>query len=163
MQHAYKSIALPITEYRRLQQLMLTMIGSRTALASILRRKLGSARAVSGAVASSVALSDTRVRYRVDGQHVEERILTWDAPTRSGTTHLSLLSPRGLALLGLCPGESVEYRTERGRTEFLKVEEVSLLEKPRTMRVVGRPRDILDIASPPFAAPDGAIAGGQHA
>lgn len=44
MQHAYKSIALPVTEYGRLQKLMLTRIGGQTALASILRRKLGLAR-----------------------------------------------------------------------------------------------------------------------
>jgi hypothetical protein len=165
MQHAYKSIALPVTEYGRLQQLMLTMIGSRTALASILRRKLGSARAVSAAVASDVALSGTRVRYRVDAEHVEERILTWDPPKRAGATHLSLLSPRGLALLGLCPGESITHRTERGRAEFLTLEQVSLVGNRRAVHVVSTPerRDILDVASPPFTAPDGATAGGQRA
>jgi hypothetical protein len=162
--HAQKSIVLPVTEYARLQQLMLTMIGSRSALASMLRRKLGSARAVSAAIAGDVAVSGMRVRYRIDGQRVEERILTWQAPRRAGAGQLSLLSPRGLALLGLCPGESVTYRTERDRTEFLEVEAVSAAELPRTLRVADKPqRDVLDIASVPFTAPDRTIAGGQLA
>jgi regulator of nucleoside diphosphate kinase len=124
--HLYKSIALPSFEYARLQHLMLTMIGSRTALASVLRRKLGAGEPVSAsAVAADIALSGREVHFGIDGRHSETRILTWDPQKRGDASNLSLLSPRGLALLGLRPGESVSYHTEGGRTEFLKVERVT--------------------------------------
>lgn len=125
--HIYKSIALPSVEYVRLQHLMLTMIGSRTALASILRRKLGSATALpaSSSVDDDIAVSGRQVHFKVDGRHDEVRMLTWQPPKRADETDLSLLSPRGLALLGLGPGESVSYGTEGGRTEFLEVERIS--------------------------------------
>ena len=63
MQNSYKSMNLPSAEYVRLQQLMLTMIGSRTALASILRRKLSAAAPVSSTVGSDVALSGRQVDF----------------------------------------------------------------------------------------------------
>jgi transcription elongation GreA/GreB family factor len=164
MQFAHTPTFLPSNEYRRLQRLMLTMIGRRTALASVLRRKLGSAGSALPSAARDVAVSGKRVRFRVDGQHVEERILGWEPPRRRDTVHLSLLSPRGLALLGLGPGEAIAYRTATGRTEFLAVEQVFAAEPHRPSRNAPSPlRDILDVASIHFTAPDGASPGGQHA
>ena len=155
---------LPAGEYRRLQRLMLTMIGSRSALASILRRKLGSAESVpSSAVAHDVAVSGRRVRFRIDGRRLEDRILSWEPPARGKADQLSLHSPRGLALLGLSPGESVSYRTEAGRTEFIEVEQVSAAPSRRMPRIAtSSPRDIIDVVSVPVIAPEGAVAGGHH-
>lgn len=150
MQHSYKSIALPSTEYNRLQRLMLTMIGSRTVLASILRRKLGSAAPVSSlAVASDVAIGGREVVFKVDGEHSERRVLTWQPPMLANNSALSLLSPRGLALLGLSSGDSIAYNTDGGGTEFLQVESVaeSLVQpsKSRVARIKApRPQAISD-------------------
>jgi hypothetical protein len=119
---------LPSAEYVRLQQLMLTMIGSRTVLTSILRRKLGAAAAVSSPVGSDVALSGRQVDFKIDGRQSQTGVLTWRPEKRGGATALSLLSPRGLALLGLVPGETATYSTESGRTEFLEV--VGVAETP---------------------------------
>lgn len=124
MQNSYKSMNLPSAEYVRLQQLMLTMIGSRTVLASILRRKLGAAAPVSSPVGSDVALSGRQVDFKIDGRQSQTGVLTWRPPKRGDATGLSLLSPRGLALLGLVPGETIAYSTESGRTELLEVAEV---------------------------------------
>jgi len=121
MQNSYKSMNLPSAEYIRLQQLMLTMIGSRTVLASVLRRKLGAATPVSSPISSDVALSGRKVEFKIDGGQSQTGVLTWRSPKRGDATSLSLLSPRGLALLGLVPGETVIYSTESGRTEFLEV------------------------------------------
>ena len=164
--HVYKSIALPSFEYARLQNLMLTMIGSRTVLASVLRRKLGSADPVSASdVAADIAVSGRRVQFRIDGQHSEEGVLTWEPPKRGDTVNLSLRSPRGLAMLGLGPGASVSYVTEGGRTEFLEVERVSEgevhaadrgLSRIKTLHPSGIPDRMRIIAS------EGAFAGGQN-
>lgn len=90
--------------------------------------------------------------------------MTWQPPKRGDTVHLSLLSSRGLALLGLSPGESVSYRTEDNRTEFLKVEKVSATDNRRTSRNIAAPpvRGILDVASGHSPVPEGVFAGGYH-
>jgi len=84
---------------------MLTMIGSRTVLAALLRRKLGSSvPAPSLSLAPDRAVSGKRVRFSVDGGAEDARILTWQPPAFEDRSTLSLLSPRGLALMGLRPG-----------------------------------------------------------
>jgi regulator of nucleoside diphosphate kinase len=133
MHFAHPPIFLPPAEYRRLQHLMLTMIGSRSPFASILRRKLGAARAVAPVpFPPDVALSEARVRFRIGGKRSDDRILTWRPPSRNDQTKLSLHTHRGLALLGLSPGETVSYRTADDRTEFLEVAEVVSAENRRT-------------------------------
>lgn len=167
MQNIYKSIALPSIEYVRLQQLMLTMIGSRTAFASLLRRKLGSAGPVSpSAVAADVAVSGRHVHFRIDGQHSEARVLTWQSQRVGDSTNLSLLSSRGLALLGLGPGESVSYSTDSGRTEFLELELVTDGEDHAAERKVKRTKGSRLGGVPDgtrIAAPKGAIVEGLDA
>ena len=122
MRNSYNSIDLPSAEYDQLQNLMLTMIGSRTALASMLRRKLGSAGRATSRVSPDVVMSGRRVQFRIDGQQSEARVLSWKPQKRGDPGQLSLLSPRGLALLGLSPGQSISYSTQEGRMEFLEVE-----------------------------------------
>ena len=164
MQFAHPQIFLPLNEYRRLQRLMSTMIGGKTAFASVLRRKLGSARSVlPSAAARDVALSGVSVRFRIDGVRSEERVLTWQPPQRDDTTYVSLLSPRGLALLGLSPGESIFYRTAENRTEFLEVEGISVADSRETSTTTSSLRDIRDVASLHVSASNDAITGGQHA
>jgi regulator of nucleoside diphosphate kinase len=117
---------LPWVEYRRLQRLMLTMIGGRSAFAAILRRKLGSTSpALPPSVSQDIAVSGGRVQFKVDGKEADERTLTWRHDERDDARSLSLLSPRGLALLGLSPGSRISYQTEGGRTEHLEVDRVS--------------------------------------
>lgn len=105
-----------------------------------------------------------RVRFRVNRRHAEERILSWE-PQKHGDDVLSLLSPRGLALLGLGAGDTIAYRTASGRTEFLEIEEVFAAEhrRPSPTTATSPLRDILDVASAHSTAPEGAITGGQHA
>ncbi len=126
----HDSIVLPSAEYERLQHLMLTMIGSRTVLASVLRRKLGTSVPTTAEVSADVAISGSEVHYRVDGVHEGIGTLTWHPRRRGDTAELSLQSPRGLALLGLEPGDTFSYTAEGGATEFIEVEHVA----PRSPR-----------------------------
>src|SRR6185437_14051045 len=82
MRFSHPATSLSSTDYARLQQLMLTMIGSRTPLAALLRRKLSaSVPTSSSSLAPDRAVSGKRVRFSIDGVMEEERILTWQ-PTR---------------------------------------------------------------------------------
>jgi hypothetical protein len=137
MQYYSPSIVLPVEEHARLQRLMLTMIGSRTALASILRRKLGSAAPASSALRPDAAVSGRQVHFKVDGEQLRSGVLTWAPPKRGDTTALSLLSPRGMALLGLCPGETTAYVTQSGRTEYLEVDHVTEAKAQRARPAAG--------------------------
>lgn len=125
MHYAHPTTTLPVSEYERLQRLMLTMIGSRSSLAEVLRRKLGAATAVTTDDGDrDIALSGTRVLFRIDGEWAADQILSWTSPRRTDAAHLWLLLPRGLALLGLRAGQSISYRTQDHRTEFLEIEQV---------------------------------------
>jgi hypothetical protein len=138
MHFAHPPITLSSADYARLQQLMLTMIGSRTVIAAIVRRKLGSGTpGPSSSLRSDRAVSGKQVRFSVDGRTVEERLLTWLPPEVEDGNTLSLLSPRGLALIGLRPGESIFYRAESGRTECIRIESVSSARAPRPGPSVG--------------------------
>jgi hypothetical protein len=166
MQFAHPIISLPLGDYLRLQRLMRTMIGSRTALASVLRRKLGSANPkLTSSMPRDRAVSGTRVRFRVDRREPQERLLTWQPPSAGDTGTLSLLSARGLALLGLGPGQSVTYRTQGDRTEFLELERLFHPVAPALQVAASRRADpslrrrMPDTTPIPVAAPQSALAG----
>jgi len=125
MMHDDHATILSSADYARLQGLMCTLIGSRTALAGLLRRKLGSAVVMLPSDAGpDLAMSGRRVRFTIDGASTGERVLTWDPPKRNTAAYLSLQQPRGLALLGLSIGQSISYETDTGRREFLEVDYV---------------------------------------
>jgi regulator of nucleoside diphosphate kinase len=99
------------------------MIGSRTPLASLLRRKLGSAVIMLPSDAGPDRVSiGRRVRFSIDRAEMEERTLVWEPQPRDDDVKLSVWQPRGLALLGLSIGQSIAYETAGGRTEFLEVD-----------------------------------------
>ncbi len=166
MQFAHPSTSLPLGDYLRLQRLMRTMIGSRSALASVLRHKLGSADPNASSMPRDRAVSGTRVRFRIDRREPQERLLTWQPPSPGDSTNLSLLSARGLALLGLGPGQSVAYRTQGDRTEFLEVERLYHPVAPALPVAASRQaepslRPLLPDTTPiHVTAPQGALAGG---
>ena len=165
MHFAHPPSILPSSEYDRLQRLMLTMIGSRSALATVLRRKLGATTTVTSEdLDRNIALHGASVRFRVDGQPAPERTLSWQSPKRLDGAHLSLLSPRGLALLGLSAGQSISYRTEENRTEFLEVEHISSQRALRSSGDAARPRgQIFEVSAAPPDARNDMIVGRQHA
>jgi len=126
MRFVHPPVTLSSADFARLQRLMLTMIGSKTALAALLRRKLGaSVPAPSSIVSADRAVSGRQVRFSVNRRTAEERVLTWEPYEEGDRKMLSLLSARGLALMGLTPGASIFYRTDGHETEFIRVESVS--------------------------------------
>jgi len=116
---------LTAADHARLQGLMCTMIGSRTPLASLVRRKLGSAVLLEPEdIGADLVTSGRLVRFTIDGEETEERVLTWKPPKRGDTSSMSLLVPRGLALFGLSAGQFIAYPTQGGRTEHIEIKDV---------------------------------------
>lgn len=112
-------------DHDRLQAMMCSMIGARTPLAGLLRRKLSSAVVMLPAdLDADVVTSGRRVRFKVDGYKSMERTLTWDPQIRGSVGSLSLQLPRGLSLLGLSVGQSMSYLTDARRNEFVEIEHV---------------------------------------
>jgi regulator of nucleoside diphosphate kinase len=113
--------------YEALQQLMSTLIGSRSPLAAILREKLGAADVIPpGDIDPDVVTMGSTVRYRIgDTALPEEARLVRGYPRSSSRDALSILNPRGLAMLGLKSGESITIPSSNGRSETLFVDAVA--------------------------------------
>lgn len=121
--HDHPTTILSATDYARLQGLMCTLTGSRTPLAGLLRQKLDAPVVMLPSDAGpDLVRSGCRVRFRIDGERVQERRLVWEPPVLGDTESLSLQLPRGLALLGLSIGQSISYAAGKDRTEHLEVE-----------------------------------------
>ena len=68
------------------------------------------------------------VRYRVDGDRIERRILTLGRGDAPNGQYVAVLTPVGLALVGRRPGETVTAETFEGRT--LSISIVALEHQP---------------------------------
>ena len=124
--HDYSPTILSAVDYARLQGMMCTLIGSQTALASLLRRKLDAVVIMRPDDAGpDVVTSGRSVRFRINDRDRDERKLTWlAASAKVDPSLISLREVRGLALLGLSAGQSIAYGTSDGNGEFLTVERV---------------------------------------
>ncbi len=119
--HDYHPTILSTDDHDRLQAMMCTMIGARTPLAHLLRRKLGSAIVMlPGDISPDIVTSGRQVRFRTGRHKRDERRLVWDG--RGDEGELPLSTTRGLSLLGLATGQSISFLNDRRRTETLTVE-----------------------------------------
>lgn len=113
-------------DYSRLQLLLSTMIGARSATAALVRCKLGSATVMPPSdIGEDVVTSGCKVQFKVDGVRLDERELLWSPHDQIDGSALSLMQPRGLALLGLSVGQWVSYQTDSRRTRTLLVTGIS--------------------------------------
>ena len=94
-------------------------------LAAILDRKLRGARVVlRDDVPANVATLNSRVRFRVDGRDPETRILAYERLTSPIGLFLPVTTARGLALMGLCAGQSFVVPGGDGTEEEILLEAV---------------------------------------
>ena len=97
-------------DHGMLERLMCTLSGSRTPLASLLRRKLETAVILHPAAdRGDLVTSKSKVRYIVDGEHEAEHTLSWGTPPPAKGPSVSLQQERGLALLGMRVGQSISF------------------------------------------------------
>jgi regulator of nucleoside diphosphate kinase len=122
MTHRSSTILSP-NHFELLQQLMSTLIGSRSGFASILREKLGAAEVTpSDEIGPDVVTLGSVVEYRVEGSPGSAQVTLVRGLNSRDT--LSVFDPRGLALLGLKSGESITIPSGNGSSETLVVEAV---------------------------------------
>jgi transcription elongation GreA/GreB family factor len=104
---------------------MITMIGSRTPLAALLRHKLGSAVIMLPSdISPDLVTGGRSVRFRINNRDRDERELVWHGGSEADPYLLPLHEPRGLALLGLSVGHTIAYGIGNNQTEQLTVEHV---------------------------------------
>lgn len=124
MQHHHPTI-VSTQDYYRLQALMCSTIGLRTPIVQLVRHKLRSAVVMLPSdISPDVVTAGRRVRFTIDGYRSDVRALTWETPDRGVHSDLSLLVPRGLALLGLVVGQAISYTSPTRRTEFIEIDAV---------------------------------------
>lgn len=112
-------------DHARLQVLMATLTGRRTPLAELVRRKLGTAVLIlPSELTPDLVTSGRQVRFNLDGVRSEECTLVWSPNERTTGHALSLLIPRGLALLGLSIGQEISFRTDDDRIQSVAIEYV---------------------------------------
>lgn len=69
----------------------------------------------------------SRVRYRPEGGEAKDVELVYPAEADIALGRISVLTPIGTALLGLRPGQSIEWTARNGRVSTLTVEDVRQL------------------------------------
>lgn len=78
---------------------------------------LAEARVVPGnEIPADVVTLGSIVRYRVDGERLERRLLTLGREYAPNDQYVNVLTPVGLALIGRRPGETATAETFEGRT-----------------------------------------------
>src|SRR4029079_15156830 len=77
----------------------------------------------SGEMHGDVACLNGWVTYRVDGsKHAESKILVCPDDFRSAQINLSVLSPLGAALVGMCVGDRMKFFSLEGCLHFVILE-----------------------------------------
>ena len=99
----------------------------------LLQRKLEAARIVlSSDVPPTVATMSSRVLYRIDGSEAAARIISFDHAYMPAGLILPVTELRGLALLGLGEGQSIDIPAPGGGSEIVSL--VRVLYQPEAMR-----------------------------
>lgn len=92
---------------------------------AILQRKLSNAIVTFREdISPVVATLNSRVSYRIDAGPVETRVIAKDAQSGTVGAVLPITNPRGLALLGLSEGQSMEIGRQDGGRETLTLQAV---------------------------------------
>lgn len=104
-----------------LQSMLGRMVGDEP-LAIALRRKLEQVRIVPAEhLAPDVVTLGSRVRFRIGDAPSQDAIVVSDQLFDSASGHMSLANPRGLAMLGLSVGASVDIAGEAGPLTIVAV------------------------------------------
>jgi regulator of nucleoside diphosphate kinase len=116
---------LTTKDYTILEAMLDRWPGRADATARLLRRKLAKAIIMlpHDIPATAVTLN-SRVKFRVDENPIETRILAHGEMRDLAGLTIPLSSPRGLALLGTCQGQSVVLERWDGGTERIAVLQV---------------------------------------
>lgn len=142
----HETVFISTGDYFLLQGLNLPESSDRDILAAMLRRKLDTAIiAFPSDIGSEVITTGRKVRYRIGSVRTEERTLIAGSNDPSDGLALRLMSPQGLALIGMSVGHSVVVRFADGTNETLTVEAVCGAEAPRRTSNRGTSKQLTEI------------------
>lgn len=125
MNQALPDITLSVADFSRLQSVAAGAMNSAPDIASFLLRELDRANVVPRDRSPSCVKMGSRVRFRDDfsGRVREVQVVyPKDADPTSG--RISVLTPVGVALLGLSAGQSMGWQNRDGRSKTLTVLDV---------------------------------------
>lgn len=122
---------LGLNDYGRLEAAAFEELDMLSPMRPRIAQLLSEARVVPSAeIPADVITLGTTVSYRVDGDRLERRILTFGRAPAPNGQYVSVLTPVGLALIGRKPGERVETETFDGGR--LRIEIAMLEHQPET-------------------------------
>ncbi|WP_315920602.1 nucleoside-diphosphate kinase [Mesorhizobium sp. SP-1A] len=123
---ATETFHLTTKDYTILEVMQERAIGRDETLAQIVRRKISNAVVMFREdIAPTVATLSSRVVYRIDDGPAETRIIAHDTMRGLVGTILPITNPRGLALLGLSEGQSMEIAKAGGGFETVTLQTVA--------------------------------------
>ena len=126
------AISISRTDHDRLSKLAGSHSGSNADVANELLRELDRARIVSDAGISSrkAVRMGSRLRYATDAGQEREIVLTYPGQADIEAGRVSILTPIGVALIGLSSGQSIDWIAPNGRVNSLYVIEVIEADEP---------------------------------
>lgn len=99
---------LSLHDYGRLETALFDELDLLSPMQPRIRTKLAEARVIPGEeIPESVVTLGSIVKYRIDGDRIERRILQPDRTPAPNGQYVSVFTPVGLALLGRVPGDIV--------------------------------------------------------
>jgi regulator of nucleoside diphosphate kinase len=121
------AITITNSDHEKLTRLAESFISRNTAVADQLLDELERARVVeNGKLRANVVKMGSTLRFTTDGG--EDRTVTLVFPDEADIAEgrISILTPVGIALIGLSSGQSIDWTARDGRSRRLTVESVGL-------------------------------------
>jgi regulator of nucleoside diphosphate kinase len=120
--HPKPPIALSASDHARLLRLAETLARRNAELADQLFAELERAEALSDAAdARTVVQMGSTVRYETDAEEARTVTLVFPQDENISAGRISILTPIGVALIGLGVGDAIDWQTREGRTRRLTV------------------------------------------
>jgi transcription elongation GreA/GreB family factor len=119
------SIYLPVGDHGRLAALARTYLDTRRPVAQFLSDELERA-VLCPEIPDGVVTMGSRILFRVDGQdRTECRTLVYPQEYHPSGQYVSILSPVGVALLGLKPGDHMPFRDLQAAPSGVTISEIA--------------------------------------
>lgn len=119
-------ILLSKTDVERLEKLIDSLPPDRTPGIQNLEQELERGTlADAREIPPSVVTMNSRVRFRVDSSNKEFCLtLVYPKDVKADGSTVSILAPVGSALLGLSEGDAIEWPTQNGKLQHVRIEEI---------------------------------------
>lgn len=126
---------LTLHDYGRLETSIYDRHDMASRMQTRIQTKLAGARVVPGSqIPETVVTLGSIVRYRVDGDRIERRMLQFDRAPAPNGQYVCVFTPVGLALLGQSQGDTVETTTFDGRPLRIVISSVEFQPESDTRR-----------------------------